>query len=172
MGRVTLNPLAHIDWVGFIPLLLLGFGWAKPVPFNPYNLKNPKWDSVKIALAGPGSNLLVAIVAGLVFRGLMSAGMLGVNSALTFFLVMLVIINLYLMFFNIIPIYPLDGSKLLDALLVKPEHQRLRQQIAMYGPRVLMIMVFVALLTNIDVFFFIGEPSRFLCDVLIGQSCF
>ncbi len=172
MGRVTLNPMAHIDWVGFIPLLLLGFGWAKPVPFNPYNLKDPKWDSVKIALAGPASNLLLAVVAAGIFRGLTSAGMIGFDNALSFFLVLLIIINLYLLFFNIVPIYPLDGSKLLDALLVKPQHQRLRQQIAMYGPRALLILVILALMTNYNVFFFVSAPSEYLCEVLIGQRCF
>ena len=172
MGRVTLNPMAHIDWVGFLPLLLLGFGWAKPVPFNPYNLKDPKWDAVKIALAGPASNFLLAIVSALVFRGLTMAGVIGFNNALSFFLILLVIINLYLMFFNIVPIYPLDGSKLLDALLVKPEHQRVRQSIAHYGPRVLMMLVILALLTDFNIFFFISVPSSFVCDLLIGQRCF
>lgn len=172
MGRVTLNPLAHIDWIGFIPLLLFGFGWAKPVPFNPYNLKDPKWDSVKIALAGPASNVLMAIVAAGVFRGVTSAGLIGPDNALTFFLVLLIIINLYLLFFNIIPVHPLDGSKLLDALLVKPQHQRLRQQIATYGPRVLMILVLLSLMTSFNIFFFVSVPSEALCNVLIGGRCF
>jgi len=172
MGRMTLNPLAHIDWMGFIPLLLLGFGWAKPVPFNPYNLKDPKWDSVKIALAGPASNLLMAIVAALVFRGVVAAGLVGPGNALASFLVLLVIINLYLMFFNIIPVHPLDGSKLLDALLVKPEHQRLRQSIAHYGPRILLILVLLSIMTSFNIFFFISIPSEMLCDVLIGGRCF
>jgi len=172
MGRVTLNPLAHIDWIGFIPLLLLGFGWAKPVPFNPYNLKDPKWDSVKIALAGPASNLLMAIAAALVFRGVTAAGLIGPGNALAFFLVLLIIINLYLLFFNIIPIHPLDGSKLLDALLVKPEHQRIRQGIEVYGPRVLMMLVLLSLFTSFNIFFFISIPSEALCDALIGGRCF
>ena len=67
-GRLTLNPLAHLDPIGMIPLLLFGFGWAKPVPFNPYNLKNPKWDSVAIALAGPASNFVVASASAVVLR--------------------------------------------------------------------------------------------------------
>ena len=67
-GRLTLNPLAHLDWFGFAAMLLLGFGWAKPVPFNPYNLRDPKWDAVWIGLAGPGSNLFLAAFAGLLLR--------------------------------------------------------------------------------------------------------
>src|SRR3989338_6823830 len=73
-GRLTLNPMAHIDWIGFIPLLLLGFGWAKPVPFNPYNLRDPKWDSVLIALAGPASNFILALLSGFALRLLIGSG--------------------------------------------------------------------------------------------------
>ncbi|MBT4857030.1 site-2 protease family protein [Candidatus Uhrbacteria bacterium] len=172
MGRLTLNPVAHIDPVGFIPLLLLGFGWAKPVPFNPYNLEDPKWDSVKIALAGPASNLIVATLSAIAFRGLDAGGMIVAGNALGFFLILLIIINLYLLFFNIIPIHPLDGSKLLDALLTKPEHQKIRRAIAQHGPRVLLILVFLSFMTSFNVFFFISVPSEALCDLLIGGRCF
>lgn len=171
MGRLTLNPLAHIDPIGVIPLLLLGFGWAKPVPFNPYNLQDPKWDSVKIALAGPASNLIIATLAAILMRGLSSAGLISDLSLLSFFLILLVIINLFLLFFNIIPIHPLDGSKLLDALLVKPQHQKIRNAIAMYGPRVLLILILISILTPISVFSFISVPSYLACDALVGESC-
>ena len=172
MGRLTLNPIPHIDPMGFIALLLLGFGWAKPVPFNPYNLQNPRWDAVAIALAGPASNLILALLAATVYRGLATAGMIGVESALGFFLILLVIINLLLLFFNIIPVHPLDGSKLLDALLTKPEHQGIRRAIATYGPQALFILVLISILTSFNVFFFIAEPSYALCDLMIGGSCF
>jgi len=171
MGRLTLNPLAHIDPIGVIPLLLLGFGWAKPVPFNPYNLQDPKWDSVKIALAGPASNLFVATLAAIVLRGLSTAGVIGDLNLLSFFLILLVIINLFLLFFNIIPIHPLDGSKLLDALLVKPEHQKIRNAIATYGPRALMFLILISIFTSISVFSFISTPAYMTCDALVGESC-
>src|SRR3989338_7096648 len=75
-GRLTLNPMAHVDPTGFILLLLFGFGWAKPVPYNTYNLQDPKWDSVKIALAGPISNFLMAFLASIAFRILVGGGVI------------------------------------------------------------------------------------------------
>src|SRR3989338_10830538 len=100
-GRLTLNPLAHVDPTGFILLLLFGFGWAKPVHYNPYNLQDPKWDSVKIALAGPVSNFLVALFAGIVFRLLVGAGIIPLLNLLSIFLFLLILLNLFLMLFNI-----------------------------------------------------------------------
>ncbi len=170
-GRLTLNPLAHIDPLGFVALLLLGFGWAKPVPFNPYNLENPKRDALFISFAGPTSNFLFAVCAALVLRGLLMANLLVPDSLLPTFLILLVLVNLFLMIFNLIPIYPLDGSAVLDAILVKPEQQHLRQQIAFYGPRALFILVIIALLTNFDVFFFVSQPAYFMCNLLTGGMC-
>ena len=170
-GRLTLNPVAHIDPIGIIPLLLLGFGWAKPVPFNPYNLREPKKDAVHIALAGPFSNLLIAIVAAILLRVLTTFSFIDNTSLLFVFLLLLVIINLFLLFFNIIPVHPLDGSKLVDALLTKPEHRDLRIAIATYGPRILLFLVLLSIFTNFNVFFFISIPSFLSCDVLVGESC-
>jgi len=168
-GRLTLNPLAHLDLFGFIPLLLFGFGWAKPVPFNSYNLKNPKWDSVKIALAGPLSNLLLALIAGIAFRFVSES--LGPTNLLSIFLFLTILLNLFLMFFNVIPIHPLDGSKLFFALFDAPKYASLRSWVAIRGPQVLMIAVFISLLTNIDIFFFISAPAYAVCNGLIGGSC-
>ncbi len=116
-GRLTLNPLKHLDPVGsfLVPgfLLLLGgpvFGWARPVPYNPYNLQAGKWGPALVAGAGPLSNLLIAIIFGLGLR-------YGFGNEL---LVQIVLLNLVLAIFNLIPIPPLDGSKLLFAIL--PEH--------------------------------------------------
>lgn len=168
-GRLTLNPFSHIDPLGLIPLFLFGFGWAKPVPFNPYNLKDPKWDSVLIALAGPFANFLLALVAGIGFRFAFAG--LGAGNLLTIFLFLLVLLNLFLMFFNVIPIHPLDGSKLFFALFDHPKYARLRAFVAIRGPQILMIAIFLAILTNIDVFFFIAEPAYGVCNALIGHSC-
>lgn len=168
-GRLTLNPLAHIDFFGLIPLFLFGVGWAKPVPFNPYNLKNPKWDSVMIALAGPLSNLSLAIVSAIIFR--LISGSLGLFNLLPIFLFLLILINLFLMLFNVIPIHPLDGSKLFFALFDHPKYARVRAFVAIQGPKILLFAVFLAILTNINVFFFIAEPSYTICNVLIGKSC-
>jgi len=117
-GRLTLNPLKHLDLFGsiIIPSLtfLLGgfiFGWAKPVPYNPYNLRDQKWGEAKIAFAGPASNLLLALIFGLAIRsGLVTAALL---TPVT----LIVLINIVLAIFNLIPIPPLDGSKILFSLL-------------------------------------------------------
>lgn len=169
-GRLTLNPMAHLDLFGFIPLLLFGFGWAKPVPFNPYNLKNPKWDSVLIALAGPGSNLIIAAVCSVAFRVLLEGG-LSPYSLLTAFLFFLILLNLFLALFNVIPIAPLDGSKLFFALFDAPKYEQLRNFVAFRGPQILMFAVLISLFTNFNIFFFISTPAYAICDTLTGASC-
>lgn len=120
-GRLTLNPIPHIDPVGSIllpaVLFLSGtgflFGWAKPVPFNPYNLRDQKWGEAIVAFAGPGINLLIALVFGLGIR--FFGGALG-DAALAL-TAQVVLINILLGLFNLIPIPPLDGSKVLKSLL-------------------------------------------------------
>jgi len=120
LGRLTINPLAHLDWFGsiFLPLLLvlsgspLVFGYAKPVPFNPYNLRDQKWGPAKVAAAGPLGNFILALSFGLVLRTVPA-----LDLQLAAFISYIVIINLILMVFNLIPIPPLDGSKVIAALL-------------------------------------------------------
>lgn len=168
-GRLTLNPLSHIDWIGFVPLLLLGFGWAKPVPFNPYNLKDPKWDSVWIALAGPFSNLVMATLSAIALRILLLSNPEEL-SLLVAFLFLMVLINLFLLFFNLIPVHPLDGSKLLFALFDAPKWTQLRHTIGTKGPQILLFLVFLSIL-GFNVFFFISAPSFVTCDALIGENC-
>lgn len=124
-GRLTLNPFKHLDlWGSFIiPLFLIiskaGFliGWAKPVPYNPYNLKNQRWGEALVAGAGPAVNIVIAFIFGLIIRFGISSGMLTVASAIVDIMAFIVYINLLLAFFNLIPIPPLDGSKVLSALL-------------------------------------------------------
>jgi len=115
-GRVTLNPLRHIDALGFIMLLVAGFGWAKPVEFNEANLRNPRKDVIKIALAGPLSNALTAILLSVlyvviffIFRENYSNGMQILNTIMRY----AIYINWGLFVFNLIPLPPLDGSHLL-----------------------------------------------------------
>lgn len=120
-GRLTINPLPHIDPIGSVLLpailILSGsgflFGWAKPVPFNPYNLRNQRWGEAVVAAAGPGINLLIALVFGFgirFFGGALSEAALALTAQVVF-------INLLLCCFNLIPIPPLDGSKVLRAIL-------------------------------------------------------
>lgn len=170
LGRLTLNPVKHIDPWGLIPFVLFGFGWARPVPFNPYNLKNPRVDALQIALAGPLSNLGMALVFAIVYRVLFIAEAL--SGLLPVFLVYGVLINLLLMIFNLIPIHPLDGSKISDVLLAKPEHQKILIAIKRYGPQVLMFLVLLSIFSPINPFFFISVPAEVMCNGFIGQSCY
>ena len=107
LGRLSMNPLVHLDPMGTIFLLLVGFGWGKPVPINDSNLKNPKLDEIKISLAGPFSNLVMATIFGLIIRFVPMS-----SDAINFF-VIIITINLVLMVFNLLPIPPLDGSHIL-----------------------------------------------------------
>lgn len=115
-GRLSLNPLAHLDPMGTILLLLIGFGWGKPVPFNPYNLRDQRWGPALVALAGPLSNLGMAIIGSLALNFVLETGSL-VPKGLEIFLNIFIYLNLILMVFNLIPIPPLDGSKVLFAIL-------------------------------------------------------
>ncbi|MEA1986998.1 MAG: site-2 protease family protein, partial [Candidatus Marinimicrobia bacterium] len=117
-GRLTLNPLAHLDPIGTLMIFIVHFGWAKPVPVNPAYLRNPKKDMIWISLAGPASNMVLAFITGLLIRvvGLNITD----NFTLDFIKMMLyysLTINLALAVFNLIPIPPLDGSKILAGLL-------------------------------------------------------
>ena len=111
MGRLTINPKAHLDPVGTILLLFVGFGWGRPVPFNPLNLKNPKRDAALISLAGPMSNLILAVVLSLLSKLFVVGGLMWI------FLYFLVLYNLMLGFFNLIPLGPLDGNKIVFGFL-------------------------------------------------------
>lgn len=122
MGRLKFNPMAHIDKVGAIMILLVGFGWAKPVPVNPRNFKNPKAGMALCALAGPLSNVLAAFLGAclyqllliLFYSGVLNATICG---ALVLFINYFIVINISLAVFNLIPVPPLDGSKILFAFL-------------------------------------------------------
>ena len=109
-GRLTLNPLAHLDPIGSLMLLLVGFGYAKPVPVNPINLNNPRIDMMKIAFAGPASNLLLAFLA------LFLSNLFSLDSIIVSYFY---IINLALAVFNLLPVYPLDGGQIFGNLLSK-----------------------------------------------------
>lgn len=123
-GRLTLNPIPHIDPLGsvLLPLILLitspGFviGWAKPVPYNPYNLKDQKKGPAWVALAGPAVNLLIAVIFGLAIRLMVAQDFLAYGDVITFFSI-IVLYNILLAVFNLVPIPPLDGSKILFSVL-------------------------------------------------------
>lgn len=135
-GRLTFNPLAHLDILGTIMLFLVHFGWAKPVPVDPYNLRNPKRDMMWISLAGPGANILAAFV----LARLMKLFGIWLPHSLLFVLYFGMHINLILAFFNLIPVHPLDGSKILFGLL-PPWHAYRFAQIERYGPLILIALL-------------------------------
>jgi len=141
-GRLTLNPIKHIDPIGMLMLLIVGFGWAKPVMVNPYNLRNPKRDMAIIALAGPVSNFVTAFFALFIFLFLGMSGWLGSGDAamhtLTFFIV-LFSINVGLGIFNLIPIPPLDGSKIIGMFM--PHHLYWRYMNFRYWFVILLILL-------------------------------
>jgi Zn-dependent protease len=163
-GRVTLNPLKHIDLFGFIMLLVAGFGWAKPVQFNEANLHNPKTDVIKIALAGPASNAVIAMILSGVFSLLASAYPVYQSAALQVLFEVLhyaIYINWALFIFNLIPLPPLDGSHLLLAKFKK--YPALYNGLYKYGSLILFGMIIATFVTKIDLFP-IMPAIRFLGD--------
>ena len=138
MGRLTFNPLAHLDLVGTLMILFAPFGWAKPVPFDPFNLKNPKRDAALISIAGPAANLVTAGIAALVIRLIPSIGIL---SLLTFLLSYIIVLNVNLSIFNLIPIFPLDGFHIVEGLL--PEDAAVQwHQLQSLGFIMIFVLVF------------------------------
>ena len=122
-GRLSLNPMSHIDYVGALCLLLFGFGWAKPVPVDPSRFKNPKWGMALVSLAGPLANIVAGIAGGFIFYGLLYLVpdkmfiTSSVGAYVMLFLQYYIAINCSLAVFNLLPIPPLDGSKILFAFL-------------------------------------------------------
>ena len=172
-GRLTLNPLAHLDPIGSLLLLVAGFGWAKPVPVNPYALRHRSPAALMwVSLAGPLSNLLLAILAAIPFRlGLLSVldaqlAMLSGDShflpTLSQLLYIFIYTNLLLMLFNLLPVAPLDGDKIADYFF-PPAWARTLDGIRPYGPVILLAVVFLGVLNYI-----IFPPLRLLMGLLVG----
>lgn len=136
MGRLTLNPLPHIDWIGLIMLVVAGFGWAKPVMVDPRNFRNPRTDFLWVALAGPATNVLVALVALVISLHaslpLQSAGYTVLSEIFR--------LNVLFAVFNILPIPPLDGSKIISAFGGEAEY--LVRRMEPFGWVVLLALVY------------------------------
>lgn len=169
-GRLTLNPLKHIDPIGTLMLLFAGFGWAKPVPVNPYNLMNPKRDMVLVSLAGPASNLILAVFFTLVFR-LLPVGVfqVGFGDSLFTMLYLTIQFNVVLAWFNLIPLPPLDGFKILAGLLP----HRLSAKLMAYeqiGSFFLVGLFLLGALTGISIIGKIFFPFvQFTLSLLLGN---
>ncbi len=140
-GRVTLNPAAHIDLYGLIFLFIAGFGWGKPVQFDPFNLKHQRRDSALISLAGPASNVIIASIGSLILNSfnLIASNNLVVIGSL--FLISLISINIMLAVFNLIPIHPLDGFKIVEGLLSEKQAKEWRR-LEKLGFILLLLLIF------------------------------
>ncbi len=164
LGRLTINPLAHLDPIGFLMILFAGFGYAKPVPFNPYNLRDQRWGPALIAAAGPASNLIFGILCALVYRFVAPA--LGSENLLSLTLWFLGHINFALMAFNLIPLPPLDGSKALLAVIAAPQYERTRRFLETQGPSLLLLLIILDIALNIGVFSWISWISNGLFSLV------
>lgn len=150
MGRLTLNPLAHLDPVGFLMLLVAGFGYAKPVPFDPRYLSHPRRDSVLIGFAGPASNIIMAVLFTFALKAF--NGSLGPDNLLINFLYLAAMLNVNLAIFNLIPIPPLDGSHALFAILHDSKWNKLRSVLFRQGPMVLLLLIILDSIGGIGIF--------------------
>jgi Zn-dependent protease len=161
-GRLTLNPLAHLDPLGALAFLFIKIGWAKPVPVNPLNFRNPVSDEIKVALAGPGSNILLGLLSAFLFNTVGRA-MGGFAAQL---LLASVYVNLLLAFFNLLPLPPLDGSKLLRPLLGFEQYLRLQQM----GSFILIFFLIIVVNSYPQFFNLVLVPVKTLFQLFTGQS--
>lgn len=175
-GRLTLNPISHIDPIGLLMLFIVRIGWAKPVPVNPYNFVNQKRDMAITAAAGPAANFVMAIVLSVVFNLLKSTNpnLLYSGSVFTQFftgmLVYAILINLALGIFNLIPIPPMDGSKILGGFLSDEAYYKYTAQ-ERKGAQILMIIFAISFVFKLNIIgAIIMPPLNFFLKLLIGIS--
>ncbi len=158
-GRLTLNPLAHLDVFGTLALYFMGFGWAKPVPVDIGRLRNPKRNATLVALAGPGSNFLLALICGISFSILikMAAGGTQVPTIILKVLQVGLFINITLGVFNFLPIPPLDGSRILEGF-IPYEHRHIVLKMEQVGPMVLIGLIAFGWITGFSIIWMVMGP--------------
>jgi len=152
-GRVTLNPLKHLDLLGTIMIFVVGFGWGKPVPINPHNFKDFRKGEALTALAGPMSNFVLALISSFFVKNLADNLPLFILQFLQIF----ILLNVALMCFNLIPIPPLDGSKIMF-LFLSDRYYELRPKLEKNGPMILLGIIFIGRFMNLPILSFILTP--------------
>ena len=175
MGRLSLNPIVHYDPVGTTLLLVLvfmrvvlhlpviPFGWAKPVPFDPYNLRSPRRDSAIISLAGPGANILLAIALSLLIR---------IFPGSVFFLIPIISLNVLLAIFNLVPVHPLDGGKIFIGFLPEKDAQEAEMFLRRYGMIILLFLIFPTIDGTSPLFFVLTPVLNFILGILIPGNIY
>lgn len=172
MGRLSLNPIVHYDKVGttmlvvtailsYIGMFPFPFGWAKPVMFDPYNLDNPRRDSALISLAGPVSNILVALAAAVVLRLVLPV------SIIPTILIPIILLNVVLAIFNLIPVHPLDGGKIFVGILPESEARDADQFLRKYGTIILIFLIIPIFDGRSALFSVIGPLISLILNILI-----
>jgi len=171
LGRMTLNPIAHMDLMGIVMMFAshFRFGWAKPVPINPANFRNWRQGTLWVSLAGPISNILLAMLAAVLFHLLPQSGLSENDMSLGYnFILTMIVINCSLAFFNMIPLPPLDGSKVLIALL-PPEYENFAIGLERYGPMILIGIIFLGFVFPISpIWAIIGPFVKTTVNLLTG----
>lgn len=163
-GRLTLNPLAHLDPFGSLMIIFVGFGWAKPVPVDPRYFKNSRIGMMQVAFAGPASNLLLALVGGLFIR-YFGSSMSEIIIKVSFNFTM---INLALCFFNLIPVHPLDGSQIFSGFMIK-RNPEIVYKLHQYGPNILFGLILFGFITKISIIWYlIGPFVQFFLRLFTG----
>ena len=155
MGRLSLNPMAHLDMMGSLMILFVGFGWAKPVPVDTRFLQNPRTDMMKVAAAGPVANLILALIGGLILRFLNGTGLL--TESIFVLLLYFTRINIALAVFNMLPIPPLDGSQIFNGYMVT-RNPGLVMKLQTYGPQILFGIILIGYVTKFSVIWMIMGP--------------
>ncbi len=166
-GRLTFNPLAHLDPLGTLMLFLVRFGWGKPVQFDPFNLRNPRRDAAIISIAGPASNLIVAILASVILRSSNLLFALNPFSNLWEILLQAVIVmNIVLGVFNLVPIHPLDGFKIVGGFL-SPQQAKEWYSLERYGMIFLLFLLFPLFTNTAPINMIISPVINFFLSILL-----
>jgi len=178
-GRLSLNPIAHIDLYGtiLVPLFLVFihspfiFGWAKPVQFDPFNLKNPRKDSAYISIAGPAANLILAALLSIALKLLFISGLsLQLTTLLYVILSPIIVINIVLAVFNLIPIHPLDGGKILVGILPQKDAYETDKFLRRYGTLILLFLIFPTFQGKSPISYFLSPVISFFIKIFLPIS--